>query len=279
MKYKAIFSDFDGTLCEVPPVSNKNIQAIQDYINQGGKFFISTGRLFQSIYPHYLSLNIQSDYIITSQGAEVIDLKNNKIEKRFCMDEDFVKKASDFILSKIKKYPKLEALMYINDECYFMNNNPEYVEEFCKILKVKDNRINCSLYEYVKKTGAYPTKLLVLLENKELELFLKEAKLFFNESANLCKSRDFLLEIMPKGIDKGQAVKYVCEKCDIMLEDVICVGDSDNDLAMIKVAGLGVATQNAYDSVKACAKYISLSANADALDDVIHKFCLGEIDD
>ena len=53
MKYKALFTDFDGTLfSDNFTVSEKDIAAIKDYTSRGGKFFISTGRLFNSIYPY-----------------------------------------------------------------------------------------------------------------------------------------------------------------------------------------------------------------------------------
>ena len=79
---------------------------------------------------------------------------------------------------------------------------------------------------------------------------------------------------MPNNINKGTGVKYVADKLGIDMQDVICVGDSDNDLSMIKAAGLGVATANALDRVKIHADYIAPSCNDSPIADIIYKFCL-----
>ena len=67
-------------------------------------------------------------------------------------------------------------------------------------------------------------------------------------------SRDNFLELMEPGVNKWEAVKAVAESYKIKPEEIMCIGDSNNDLAMIKNAGVGVAVGNAKDSVKEHAK-------------------------
>ena len=129
MKYKAIFSDFDGTLLSDDfTVSKKNIDALNDYVNKGGKFFISTGRLFQSIFPQLVKLGVKSEMIICAQGAEVYDIKDGKkLLLQETISLDTLKKIARFLESQYDIDENLVPLMYVNDEVYFFNRNNEYL--------------------------------------------------------------------------------------------------------------------------------------------------------
>ena len=79
---------------------------------------------------------------------------------------------------------------------------------------------------------------------------------------------------MNKGVSKGNSVKILADYYGINREQVICIGDSENDLSMIKFAGLGVAMGNGSLAVKEAAQYITDSNNCDGVAKVIEKFVL-----
>ena len=275
MKYKALFTDFDGTLfSDNFTVSEKDIAAIKDYVNRGGKFFISTGRLFNSIYPYLKDMNVESDMIVVSQGAEVYDVKTKEPLFRELISLDLAKRINEYIESYMAKNPKVTTMVYIDDEVYFIDRLPEYREAFCNILKIKPHILSGSIQDYLDEVKKEPSKILVMLEEKDIKDFIDGGIKALNGDAIFCESRKFLIEIMPNGINKGTAVKYVADKLGISMDDVICVGDSDNDLSMIQAAGLGVATENALDRVKIHAKYIAPSCNDSPIADIISKYCM-----
>ena len=275
MKYKALFTDFDGTLfSDNFEVSKKDIAAIQDYVKRGGKFFISTGRLFNSIYPYLRDMNVKSDMIVVSQGAEVYDVNTKEPLFRELISLDLASRIIKYIYDYMKINPQITAMLYIDDEVYFLDRMPEYREAFCNILKIKPHILDCSLQEFLDKVQKEPSKILIMIEEAHISEFIKGGEIALNGDAIFCESRKFLIEIMPNGINKGTAVEYVAKQYGIDMDDVICVGDSDNDLSMIKVAGLGVATENALDRVKVHAKYIAPSCNDSPIADIINKFCM-----
>ena len=94
------------------------------------------------------------------------------------------------------------------------------------------------------------------------------------EEFEVVSSRFDNFEAMNKGVSKGNAVTILAEHYGIAREQIICIGDSENDLSMIKYAGLGVAMGNADQEVKAAAHYITDSNNCDGVARVIEKFVL-----
>ena len=87
-------------------------------------------------------------------------------------------------------------------------------------------------------------------------------------------SREFL-EVVPKGINKGNAVRAYCDMFHIPAANTVAAGDEQNDLPMILAAGVGCAAANAVDEVKAGADYVTENDNNhSAVAEIIRKFML-----
>lgn len=77
----------------------------------------------------------------------------------------------------------------------------------------------------------------------------------------MARSADTFLEIFPKGVTKGTALKAICQSLDVKLENVIAFGDHELDVLMIEAAGVGIAMGNAIDELKAKADFVTKSNN------------------
>ncbi|WP_263969807.1 HAD-IIB family hydrolase [Companilactobacillus kimchii] len=82
------------------------------------------------------------------------------------------------------------------------------------------------------------------------------------------------LEIFPNNVNKGEAVKYLAQQLEIELKDILAIGDRDNDISMLEVAGTGVAMGNAQVGVKAVSDYVTTDNNHDGVGDAIEKFVI-----
>jgi len=78
---------------------------------------------------------------------------------------------------------------------------------------------------------------------------------------SISKSSKRNIEFMPTGIDKGMAVRLLCEKLGIGREHVMAFGDQTNDIPMLQAAGWPVAMENGEPPVKACARIIAPDHN------------------
>jgi len=80
------------------------------------------------------------------------------------------------------------------------------------------------------------------------------------------------VEISPKGITKESGVREICEMLGIEMSEVMAVGDSDNDVTLLKAAGISVAMGNAEEHVKAIADVITSSNNEDGVARAIEQY-------
>jgi hydroxymethylpyrimidine pyrophosphatase-like HAD family hydrolase len=79
--------------------------------------------------------------------------------------------------------------------------------------------------------------------------------------------------ILPEGVDKASGLRDVLQRAGIPPADVIAVGDAENDLDMLQLAGLGVAVQNAIDPLKAIADLVTTHPNGAGVAELI-RLCL-----
>lgn len=89
------------------------------------------------------------------------------------------------------------------------------------------------------------------------------------------KSREIILEVMPKGVHKAVGLKLLSDYLALGKSQVMAMGDEENDLTMLEWAGLGVAMANAVPKVKAVAKAVTAKTNEESgVAEAIHKYIL-----
>ncbi len=78
---------------------------------------------------------------------------------------------------------------------------------------------------------------------------------------------------MPAGVDKGTGLTRLAEMLGIPMSQVIAVGDSSNDLAMIRASGLGVGVANVTDDVRPYCDVVLETAGTDgAFTEIVERF-------
>lgn len=165
-----------------------------------------------------------------------------------------------------KKY-NTHILTYINDEI-ISETESEYIDVEVDLTKM-NHKIVKSFKEYVDQ-GA--VKCMLLAEPSYLKKVEAELKKEVGDKYSIAISKPFFLEITKLGIDKGVAVKKLADTLNISIEEVIAVGDSFNDLPMLKAAGTSVAVDNAHLEIKKQVDFIVKSNNNGGMADLIDRF-------
>jgi HAD superfamily hydrolase (TIGR01484 family) len=244
-KYKLLALDMDGTvLNEDQLVSEANRQAIAAAIEAGVTVMFSTGRGIHSARPFIDELKLQSP-IVTINGGEVWRAPDD-LYKRHLMDAKWIRQMHEMAIEYDSWF-----WAYAIEGVYNRDNWPGDIDQI----------------EWLK-FGYYSENLEKLAAiRKELESW----RVF-----EISNSHPFNLEMNTLGISKASGLMDICGLMGIEMSEVIAMGDSLNDLAMIRTAGLGVAMGNAQDEVKQAADIVTASNVEDGVARIIEQYILNQ---
>lgn len=274
MTIKLICIDMDGTLLvDQQTISDKDKLAIKMAVNKGVHVAITTGRVYNcaKLYSNEIGLKTP---IIASNGAFIGGVNGEVIYNNpLTQDEvfDFLK-----ITNKYNLFSYLTANFGIlstselpDNHIYKILNNRLKEDEKIRLEVLTSIEDACSLYPSELLKGVcvekFNTSKLMQAKNELRNL---------NPKLEIVSSWDDNFEVMKNGSSKGDAVAYLADYLNIKSDEVMCIGDSENDLSMIEYAGIGVAMGNAIDKVKACAQYITDTNTNSGVAKAIEKFVL-----
>lgn len=273
MKYKLLCTDMDGTLLnDKKEVSERTIKVIKEAHAKGAKIAICTGRPFTSANVYADLIGIKTP-VISANGAYIRDKDNDEIIYQSKLGIDNCKK----ILSILKKYEipvnfHGPDIMLCDEFSYsakiYMKLNESLPEDKrIKVIIVDDwkKALNDNI-DSIVKCLAIDNDIKKIKSAKEEMIKEKELETVSSYSNNF--------EVMCKGVSKGRAVEILSKYLGINQEEIICIGDNENDISMIRYAGLGVAMGNAEKLVKETADYITDTNDKDGVAKVIEKFML-----
>lgn len=264
MKYRLIFSDLDGTaLKDDRTASEKTIRAIEDYQKAGGTFIISTGRMYESVVnnAHLLGLDKINIPICAMDGGIIKESKTGKLIALHTMPYEQVA-AFAAECEKLGCYFQI----YTEDKLFVEKEN-DINRHYCEVSKIKMHVVG-KLSDYILKNKLACVKVLVADKgaNNYLEYFKDKY-----DGIQFFLSWSEYLDGASYEAGKGNALIDLSRHLGIDISQTIAIGDSMNDISMIKAAALGVAVFNADDRLKAHARLIVPSNNDDGLAYLIRK--------
>ena len=110
-------------------------------------------------------------------------------------------------------------------------------------------------------------------EEKSL-LVIDELKNNFGEEVYIARSNFEFIEIMDKSVNKGRGLAALASGMGIAMNEVLAIGDGENDAEMIEEAGIGIAVGNASQKAKDAAGWIAPSNNENGVAWAVEKFVL-----
>ena len=269
MKKRLLFLDLDGTLLnDAKEITTGNREALERTLQRGHGVIIATGRPLKSALAlaKRLGLDKPGCYTIAYNGAKVYDW--SKQETIFSRTHEIppvlrVFEKANEMGEHIQTYDSLDVLVEPRGDDEAVRRYCQQVGMTFRVIDdvrtdLKEKPVKCLAINYEKKDGLLKMQEWIRTEMKELDCFF---------------SCEWFLEIVPKGMNKGEAVKMLCNLLGVEIENAVAVGDAANDLAMLQAAGIGVAMINGSDEVKAAADYITVrDNNHDGVAEVADKF-------
>lgn len=274
MKYKLICLDMDGTLLSSPSIiSEENRNAVLQAYNKGIKIAITTGRLFTSAkyYADLIGIKVP---IVASNGAYVREKDREEVIYKSSLNEDQLERIYEVIkkydlLTYFNTHDTLISEIVVGENHGYKVNNKELPEE--RRIKFDEGT---DFKEAFKRHEGEILKAICVEEVDIDRLMKAKAELRQYKDLEVVSSWTNNFEVMNAGTSKGNAVKSLAEMLDIKQEEIICIGDSENDLSMIRYAGLGIAMGNAPDEIKKEADYVTDTNVNSGVAKAIEKFVL-----
>lgn len=263
-------SDFDNTLIHtepalrsgapIPPLSDRNREALEYFMAEGGRFAVATGRALAAFmrYADVVPMNTPG---IVCNGAALYDFAQ-KAYLETAMLEGEIRERGQAVLDR---FPDAAVEAYHVENVIHAVRPNEITRNHEHLTKVAVTEIP-SLLDAPLPLG----KLLFESEHGTLEqvlLFLEEQG--WREDYELIFSMPTLLEMTAKGANKGAMVRRLAERLGISMEHVYCVGDEANDLSMLKAAAEGFAPANCNAVVRESGVTLVAHCADDALAEVI----------
>ncbi len=263
--------DMDGTLLNRSNrISEKTEAAIREAADAGKAVVIATGRSITEVLPYREQFR-GIRYAILESGAMLYDFDSEKTLKRVVFPQETVEKLvavslkEDILLQVMTEGKSLIEQGFADRlEAMGVAGLREFVEQ-CETV-VPDIR-------KLMRGGEMTFEKINLYHNSKEER-LRSLERVREINAESAFSANASLEMSPPGVTKGSALRELAEMTGIPIEETIAVGDSGNDIAMLRAAGLAVAMGNADDELLEVADVTVATNEEDGCEEAIRRFLL-----
>ena len=260
MAIKLIGIDIDGTLLnKQKELTAPNREALQAAADHGIHVVISTGRLLSEFRDLVDQLPMMR-YTVTCTGCQVIDLQTGTDIFRQGMPAAELQR----IYHKLKGFDMMFQAFSdddgsIHNDARVLENAHLYSPRALARIMQSTHIPEIDFDGYIDSYSGMTNKIHIFFRTPEERD--KAWELVKNEPYALMSSASNDLELMPHGVDKGLGLKKLAAHLGLDMSQVMAIGDSGNDVDMLREAGLGVAMANATGDAKAAADHVLTYTN------------------
>ena len=275
---KLVALDLDGTLFDNSSrISERNLTAIRSITDKGIHVVISTGRPFEGL-PFDQIKGTGINYAITANGSGIYEISTGKCLYENAMDEELVTPILNFLLTRdIHMDAFIGGKGYTPIQCVETAQKltvPSSIKNYIITTRTRLDNILQFIHENQLKVqkmtlNFYPAADGTLIDRETVRKFLVS-----NPSITTVCGGYNNLEFTRADANKGVGLRKLAEILGVNPDATMAIGDTENDLAIIEAAGIGVAMGNATDAVKARADYVTTTNTKDGVAAAIEHFIL-----
>lgn len=240
---KLIMFDLDGTLLNGEGrLSEANKEAIAKIREKGILVTLASGRPYSSMLPFARELGTKAPLVCYNGALVRSPVGELEILAHRGVPESTARKAVEILRNQ-----GIHINAYIDDNL-IVENDDKYAQEYGRTKKIEYKVVS----SFDDIPDFEPTKLLAIDDDPEKISKLKKI-LQSDLEASVFRSSAYFCEILRPNIDKGWALHFLADHFGLESHQVMAFGDQENDMNMIRSAGVGVAMGNALDKVHAVA--------------------------
>ena len=234
-----LVSDFDDTLYDDQRrIPERNLRAIQYFLEEGGRFTVATGRAHRTFapYAHLAPINAP---VILSNGSALYDFQADRM-----LEQTLLPPSAPYDFARLLELlPSLAVELYHGEDIYVWNPNP--ITD-AHMAKVGTDYTVCPIQEA-------PLPWTKAIFQQDRSVLLQAQSWLLERCGQLYEaifSNRYYLEITLKGSSKGGMVTRLAHRLGLSPEHIYCVGDNQNDIPMLARSAIPFAPANCAQEVR-----------------------------
>lgn len=267
--------DLDGTLLTTDKrLTARNLDAITRAQDAGTTIVLSSGRhpYSMSYFAELLNLRERGGYLVAFNGGMIVDYPTGRVLYETHLPSHLLPRLRDW--ARRYDLPMLSFRGSVGAPTIISEQPANHFV----VENARNNRMTVEgvddIAEAMLALPVPPPKCLLPGPPELLPEVEAAMRADLEGEMEIFRSAPHYLELVPLGIDKGRALLRLLEHLGLTPADLMACGDQDNDIPMLRVAGIGVAMDNAADHVKAAADVIAPSCDDDGVADIIERYLL-----
>jgi len=263
---KILALDLDDTLLRSDlSISYRTRNAIKQASHMGVTVVLASGRVHAAMdhFSRLLGLHEKPGYLICNNGALILETHTGNIVHEAKLDKETLLAVCD--LADAEGF----ALQMYDDDIMYVSRHNKYSSLDQRTTGLR--QVVVENFKDMVVEGCY--KLIIPGDPELLNHIEIIIRTYLGQRLTLFTSRPYFLELMPKDTDKGTALAIVSDILNVKQVETMAIGDSMNDEAMIRWAGIGVAMVNGDERIKSMADLVTEHTNdEDGVAEVIEKY-------
>ena len=262
---KMVVTDLDGTIVNADSdISKTDRQTINKLNKKGVKVVLATGRMFRATYPVLEDLELDTP-IIAYQGGLVKEFygKQDVLYAKYT-DKTLAHEVIDYFRSK-----NVHINIYVNDVLY-VENDDEYIKKY-----IENRNIVYTVVDDLKKVEMNGLHKVLGIDKDPQKIIevTTELKEKYKEKLYIIRSTPYFCEVSNLRASKAAALCFLRDYWGFKPDEVLAIGDQDNDIDMIEAAGVGVAMGNGTENLKSSADFITKHIDDNGFSYAMERFC------
>jgi len=263
---KILALDLDDTLLHSDlSISYRTRNAIRQIAQMGVTVVLASGRVYAAMdrFSRLLGLHERPGYLICNNGALILETHTGNIAYEAKLDKETILAVCN--LADAEGF----ALQIYDNDIMCVSRLNEYSDIDQKTIGLRQVVVE----NFKDMVGDSCYKLIIPGDPELLKYMEIIIRIYLGQNLTLFTSRPYFLELTPGDTDKGTALAKVAEILKVRREQTMAIGDSMNDEAMIRWAGIGVAMVNGDERIKSMADLVTEHTNdEDGVAEVIEKY-------
>jgi Cof subfamily protein (haloacid dehalogenase superfamily) len=260
-RYQMVALDLDGTLLQSNrKISDSTVEYLRELDRRGLKLAFATGRSAKSTYEHIQRLNLPSPFpVVCSNGAKGIICYVDSTRDDTVFFNPLTMDVTHRTIEHAKRMNYV-SMCYYDDKVHANSSCPEHItltNLYKRLSKSEVSFVTDDFESLIKERGP-PNRILVMFLRTKIE----DIEASFEEelagnATIIAGNKGWYLEILNASVTKGNGLRSMCYHLDIPLESCIAIGDGENDIEFLHMAGFGICMKNGKDVAKKAADAVS----------------------